>query len=270
MSNQQREVINVNVGQCGCRVNSTFWQEICKEHSISHNGTYVGSMSNEEEYIEKLGNIGTYFRELQDDPLSDCSNSHDSSLKLVPRTVFVDGDESTIDSIRSSKFGQLYNMDSFVWGYNSNGNNFAKGKYGDGEDLVEPTLDAIRSEVESCDGLQAINITHALGGGTGSGVTDKLITEMINNGLKDKCKISFTVFPNGKASDIIVEPYNCILGMNSLIERMDGIFTMDNEAIYGISKKIMRFKQPSFHNLVTLLLLIFLFVAMAKTCFFFD
>lgn len=90
--------------------------------------------------------------------------------------------------------------------------------------------------VKSCDGLQAVNITHALGDCISSGVTNTSVTVMISNGLKDKCKILFIIFPNAKQCNIIFEPYNCIVGRD----------------IFIIGKHIRQFKQPSFHHLVTL------------------
>ena len=100
-------------------------------------------------------------------------------------------------------------------------------------------------EVERCDGIQAINITHAFS------AIDKLVTATAN-GVKDKFKVLFTIFPNAKACNNIVEPFNCMVGMNSLIKLMYDIFTIENKIIYGISKNIRRFKQQSFHHLVTL------------------
>ena len=74
---------------------------------------------------------------------------------------------------------------------------------------------------------------------------------MIGDGSKDldQCKMSFTIYSNPKASDIIGEPHNCILDMNLPIECMNN--TIDNESTYGISEKIIQLKQPSFHNSVT-------------------
>ena len=50
------------------------------------------------------------------------------------------------------------------------GNNWAKGHYTEGAELVEQTLDVIRKETEGCDAPQGFQICHSLGGGTGSGM----------------------------------------------------------------------------------------------------
>jgi tubulin beta len=45
-----------------------------------------------------------------------------------------------------------------------------KGHYTEGAELVDSVLDVVRKEAESCDCLQGFQLTHSLGGGTGSGM----------------------------------------------------------------------------------------------------
>ena len=47
------------------------------------------------------------------------------------------------------------------------GNNWAKGHYTEGAELIDSVLDVVRKEAESCDCLQGFQINHSLGGGTG-------------------------------------------------------------------------------------------------------
>lgn len=50
-----REILQVQIGQCGINVGQEFWKGICKEHEIDVNGEYHGT---EDSQIE---NIHTYF-----------------------------------------------------------------------------------------------------------------------------------------------------------------------------------------------------------------
>lgn len=50
------------------------------------------------------------------------------------------------------------------------GNNWAKGHYTEGAELVDSVMDVVRKEAENCDCLQGFQMTHSLGGGTGSGM----------------------------------------------------------------------------------------------------
>ena len=45
------------------------------------------------------------------------------------------------------------------------GNNWAKGHYTEGAELVDSVLDVVRKEAEGCDCLQGFQLTHSLGGG---------------------------------------------------------------------------------------------------------
>lgn len=76
--------------------------------------------------------------------------------------------------VRSGPYGQLFRPDNFVFGNNGAGNNWAKGYYTEGAELIDSVLDIVRKEAENCDCLQGFQITHSLGGGTGSG-KDKIV-----------------------------------------------------------------------------------------------
>ena len=47
-----------------------------------------------------------------------------------------------------------------------------------GAELVDSVLDVVRKESESCDCLQGFQLTHSLGGGTGSGMGTHLISKI--------------------------------------------------------------------------------------------
>ncbi|KAH9640350.1 hypothetical protein HF086_001702 [Spodoptera exigua] len=67
-----------------------------------------------------------------------------------------------MDAIRSSTYG----------------NNWAKGHYTEGAELVESVMDVVRKEAEPCDCLQGFQLTHSLGGGTGSGLGTLLLSKL--------------------------------------------------------------------------------------------
>jgi tubulin beta len=83
-----------------------------------------------------------------------------------------------MDSVRAGPFGQIFRPDNFVFGQSGAGNNWAKGHYTEGAELIDSVLDVVRKESESCDCLQGFQITHSLGGGTGSGMGTLLISKV--------------------------------------------------------------------------------------------
>lgn len=148
--------------------------------------------------------------------------------KYVPRAVLVDLEPGTMDAVRAGPFGQLFRPDNFVFGQSGAGNNWAKGHYTEGAELVDQVLDVVRREAEGCDCLQGFQITHSLGGGTGAGMGTLLISK-IREEFPDRMMATFSVVPSPKVSDTVVEPYNATLSIHQLVENSDETFCIDNE-----------------------------------------
>ena len=78
------------------------------------------------------------------------------------QAVLVDLEPGTMDSVRSGSYGQIFRPDNFVFGQSGAGNNWAKGHYTEGAELVDSVLDVVRKEAESCDCLQVMCILISL------------------------------------------------------------------------------------------------------------
>ena len=127
----------------------------------------------------------------------------------------MDLEPGTMDSVRSGPYGQVFRPDNFIFGQTGAGNNWAKGHYTEGAELIDSVLDVVRKEAESCDCLQGrltlgsqklfssncccqttgsrvfsclyhemmqyfagFQVCHSLGGGTGSGMGTLLISKI--------------------------------------------------------------------------------------------
>jgi tubulin beta len=171
-----REIVHIQGGQCGNQIGAKFWEVISDEHGIDPTGTYHG----------------------------------DSDLQLERINVYYN---ETMDSVRAGPFGQLFRPDNFVFGQSGAGNNWAKGHYTEGAELIDSVLDVVRKEAEGCDCLQGFQITHSLGGGTGSGMGTLLISK-VREEYPDRIMATFSVVPSPKVSDTVVEPYNATLSVH--------------------------------------------------------
>jgi len=85
-------------------------------------------------------------------------------------------------------------------GQSGAGNNWAKGHYTEGAELIDSVLDVVRKEAESCDCLQGFQLTHSLGGGTGAGMGTLLISK-IREEYPDRVMLTFSIVPSPKVSD---------------------------------------------------------------------
>ncbi|UKZ77889.1 hypothetical protein TrVFT333_005617 [Trichoderma virens FT-333] len=224
-----REIVHLQTGQCGNQVGSAFWQTISGEHGLDASGVYGGTSD------QQLERLNVYFNEA-------------SGNKYVPRAVLVDLEPGTMDAVRSGPFGQLFRPDNFVFGQSGAGNNWAKGHYTEGAELVDNVLDVVRREAENCECLQGFQITHSLGGGTGSGMGTLLISK-IREEFPDRMMATFSVVPSPKVSDTVVEPYNATLSMHQLVENSDETFCIDNEALYDICMRTLKLSNPSYGDL---------------------
>ena len=89
-------------------------------------------------------------------------------------------------------------------GQSGAGNNWAKGHYTEGAELVDSVLDVVRKESESCDCLQGFQMTHSLGGGTGSGMGTLLISKIREEYPDRKSQITFFSFRQPKTPFILL------------------------------------------------------------------
>jgi tubulin beta len=63
--------------------------------------------------------------------------------KYVPRAILVDLEPGTMDSVRAGPFGQLFRPDNFVFGQSGAGNNWAKGHYTEGAEIVRSSSNLV-------------------------------------------------------------------------------------------------------------------------------
>ncbi|KAG1359585.1 Tubulin beta chain [Cocos nucifera] len=196
-----REILHIQGGQCGNQIGAKFWEVVCTEHGIDSTGRYHGDSD------LQLERVNVYYNEA-------------SCGRFVPRAVLMDLEPGTMDSVRSGPYGQIFRPDNFVFGQSGAGNNWAKGHYTEGAELIDAVLDVVRKEAENCDCLQGFQVCHSLGGGTGSGMGTLLISK-IREEYPDRMMLTFSVFPSPKVSDTVVEPYNATLSVHQLVENAD-------------------------------------------------
>ena len=102
-----REILHLQIGNCGNQLGTNFWRTICQEHGINQNGDYIGNS------VLQLERIDVYFKE-------------SSEGKYVPRSVLADLDPDTLDTARAGAYGELFLPDNFVAGQSGAGNIWPK------------------------------------------------------------------------------------------------------------------------------------------------
>ena len=226
-----RECICIHVGQAGVQTGNSVWELFCLEHGISPDGMMPSDTS-----VGKCDDaFNTFFSET-------------SSGKHVPRAVFIDLEPTVIDQVRTGAFKQLYHPDQLINAKEDAANNYARGHYTVGKEVIDLSLDRIRKLADQCTGLQGFVVFHSVGGGTGSGFAS-LLLERLSVDYGKKSKLDFVVWPSPQVATAVVEPYNSVLSTHTLLEHTDCTFMMDNEAIYDICRKNLNVEKPTFTNL---------------------
>lgn len=225
-----RECVSIHIGQAGCQIGNACWELYCLEHGITPSG-----LLNEEHEKEPGDSSISFFAEME-------------SGRRVPRALFVDLEPTVVDEIRTGAYKELFHPEQLVTGKEDAANNFARGHYTVGRGIIDEVLDKVRKLTDPCEGLQGFLIFHSFGGGTGSGLSARLM-ERLSVDYGKKSKLQFAVYPAPQVSTAVVEPYNSVLTTHFTFDHSDCAFMVDNEAIYDICRKNLDVERPTYTNL---------------------
>ena len=78
--------------------------------------------------------------------------------KHVPRAVFVDLEPTVVDEVRTGTYRQLFHPEQLITGKEDAANNYARGHYTIGKEIIDLVLDRIRKLADQCTGLQVSKI----------------------------------------------------------------------------------------------------------------
>ncbi|KFV99931.1 Tubulin alpha chain, partial [Eurypyga helias] len=206
-----RECISVHVGQAGVQMGNTCWELYCLEHGIQPDGQMPS-----------------------DKTIGGGDDSFTNAGKHVPLAICVDLEPTVIDEVRGGVYRQLFHPEQMITGKEDAANNYARGHYTIGKEIIDQVLDRIRKLADQCTGLQGFLVFRSFGGGTGSGFTS-LLMERLSVDYGKKSKLEFSIYPAPQVSTAVVEPYNSIL--------------VPSEAIHASCRRNLDIERPTYTNL---------------------
>eukprot|EP00533_Pseudo-nitzschia_delicatissima_P003997 CAMPEP_0116105316 /NCGR_PEP_ID=MMETSP0327-20121206/14963_1 /TAXON_ID=44447 /ORGANISM="Pseudo-nitzschia delicatissima, Strain B596" /LENGTH=451 /DNA_ID=CAMNT_0003597705 /DNA_START=36 /DNA_END=1391 /DNA_ORIENTATION=- len=228
-----RECISIHLGQGGIQTGNQCWELYCAEHGITADGDLVvpeGAVATGAD-----DSTSTFFSET-------------AAGKHVPRALFVDLEPNVCDEVRTGSFSKLYHPEQIISGKEDAANNYARGHYTVGKEMIDSVMDRVRKLADNCTGLQGFLVFHATGGGTGSGM-GSLLLERLSTDYGRKSKLSFAISPSPVISTAVVEPYNSVLSTHALLQHTDCSFMLDNEALYEVCGGQLDIAKPTYANL---------------------
>jgi len=226
-----REVLTISVGQAGIQLGNAIWEQYRTEHGIDKAGKREvpkGQSADDKNFL-------TFFEQV-------------NTGGCVPRNLSVDLEPNCIDEMKGGAMQHLWNPEYLLNGKEDAANNFARGHYTVGKEMMDTVADRLKNLVENSENVQGFLVNHAVGGGTGSGL-GMLILERIAVDYRKKSKIGFEIYPSPNQSTCIVEPYNGLLSTHWLLDHTEVSLVLDNEALYDICKKKLDINSPSYSSL---------------------
>ncbi|KAA0705544.1 Tubulin gamma-1 chain [Triplophysa tibetana] len=226
-----REIITLQLGQCGNQIGFEFWKQLCAEHGISPEGI-----------VEEFATEGT---DRKDVFFYQADDEH-----YIPRAVLLDLEPRVIHTILNSPYANLYNPENIYLSEHGGGagNNWASG-FSQGEKIHEDIFDIIDREADGSDSLEGFVLCHSIAGGTGSGLGSYLL-ERLNDRYPKKLVQTYSVFPNqDEMSDVVVQPYNSLLTLKRLTQNADCVVVLDNTALNRIATDRLHIQNPSFSQI---------------------
>ncbi|KAL3206630.1 hypothetical protein MRX96_010689 [Rhipicephalus microplus] len=239
-----REVISVHVGQAGVQIGNACWELYCLEHGIQPDGQLPSDKT--------IGGGDDSFKTMF------CETG---AGKHVPRAVYVDLEPTVVDEVRTGIYRQLFHPEQQITGKEDAANNYARGHYTIGKEIVDLVLDRIINVADQCTLLQGFLIFHSFGCGTGSGFTS-LLMKRLSVDYGKKCKLEFASYPAPQVLTFYSFPFCAVACLHSSRGTLQlyshhthhpGTFTLcfmvDNEAIFYICRRNLDIERPTCTNL---------------------
>uniref|UniRef100_A0AAR2KCK7 Tubulin/FtsZ 2-layer sandwich domain-containing protein n=1 Tax=Pygocentrus nattereri TaxID=42514 RepID=A0AAR2KCK7_PYGNA len=117
----------MHVGQAGAQMGNACWELYCLEHGIQPDG----QMPSDKTIGGGDDSFNTFFSET-------------GAGKHVPRAVFVDLEPTVIDEVRTGTYRQLFHPEQLITGKEDAANNYARGHYTIGKEIIDLVLDRTR------------------------------------------------------------------------------------------------------------------------------
>ncbi|EGZ16744.1 hypothetical protein PHYSODRAFT_500449 [Phytophthora sojae] len=225
-----RELITLQVGQCGNQIGRQFWQLALEEHAQhSRRAVFDESMS-------------SFFRNVDaraSPPMDLPFNAGRSAIRsLKARAILVDMEQGPVAETMAGPLGELFDQQQLLTDVSGSGNNWAHGHCVYGPKYDEQLQDKLHQAVELCDSLQSFFVMHSMGGGTGSGL-GTYILGLLEDQYPDVYRFATVVFPS-EDDDVVTSPYNSMLALRELTEHADCVLPIENEALMEMCAKIDR------------------------------
>ncbi|CAD7965423.1 unnamed protein product [Amoebophrya sp. A120] len=249
-----REVITVQVGQCGNQIGCRFWDLALQEHldhifqqqqhgpssSLTNKHTPAGPSNPSHPQYHFDDALSSFFRNIDRRNDRDIDPKVTTEIKtLKARAVLVDMEDGVVNSLLKGPLGDIFDRKQIVTDVSGSGNNWAHGYYHYGKQMYHNKIEkAVRNAVEKCDSLQCFLLLQSVGGGTGSGVGTYTLENILADNYPEYYRFVSCVTPSLQTDDVITSPYNSLLALNKMIDNAHCVLPVNNDSLIHLVDRI--------------------------------
>ena len=241
------DIFSVHIGQAGLQVGNAcwelFWWVFLTLFSTPFDSCryFLPAWSTESSLMDKCHPTRLSAVEMM---LSTLSSRETGAGKHVPRAVFLDLEPTVMDEIRTGTYRQLFHPEQLISGKEDAANNFARGHYTIGKEIVDLCLDRIRKLADHLHWTPGIHRLQLCWRWHWIWIRHLSCLRRLSVDYGKKSKLGFTIYPSPQVSTAVVEPYNSVSSTHSLLEHTDVAVMLDNEAIYDICRRNLDIEDP--------------------------
>jgi tubulin alpha len=125
-----------------------------------------------------------------------------------------------VDEVRTGTYRQLFHPEQLISGKEDAANNYARGHYTIGKEIVDLCLDRIRKLADQCTGLQGFWCSTRWAVARAPALARCCWSASRSTTARSRSS-DFCVYPSPQVSTAVVEPYNSVLSTHSLLEHTD-------------------------------------------------
>ncbi|KAK1443551.1 tubulin like protein [Babesia gibsoni] len=214
-----KEVLNINLGQCGIQIAGTFWEDFLKSLNPKGDQPRISTEA-AQSFFTSPDNVDIFNDEDENETVPIDA--------LAARCILIDAETGTISEILQRKHINRIDSKNIICGTEATGGNWTTAYYEYGSHYHHAIEERILKQMESSEsGLEYVNVTFAIASGTGSGLGSYLL-EMLNDDYPKVRRNSCIITQDGVAA---VSPYNATLGLRSINEMSHLVTIFSNDAL---------------------------------------
>lgn len=225
-------LLTLQVGQCGNQLGPSLFDFIASEYAHPSGKFYDHLLWN------------PFFR-------LPCAERGERDQRPIARSILIDMEPSVVESAlinahrKSSRW--TYSRPNCFFQQSGSGNNWAMGFADHGPRVKDSIIDIVRKELEMTDYFGGFLILQSMAGGTGSGL-GAFLTNALTDDFSKSFVLNYCIWPF-RIGEVIVQSYNALLTLSSILDTSHGIFLAENDALSAQCQAVYRIQHPSFEDM---------------------